>query len=290
MRALVTGAGGFIGSHLIDRLNNEGHEVVALDRKVMQDWALHIGVANLPGVDLTEWSQLMDGTIIWPDGFDYCFHLAAESRIQPSFVYPVQCCQDNLMGTVHALELSRLFKVKKFIFAGSSTADDDTSKNIYATTKYQGEMLCRSWYTCFDLDYSLARFYNVYGPRQIDEGSMATVIGIFERQYKNGEKLTVTGDGHKRRDFTHVDDIVDGLLAIAKRGVRSGYALGTGVNYSILDIARMFVDDSRIEFIPDRPGEAETTLARATWTESTIGWKAHHRLPDYIKEVKGESA
>lgn len=173
------------------------------------------------------------------------------------------------------------------VYAGSSTADDDTAKNVYATTKRSGEMLCQAWGRCFDLSVSIARFYNVYGPRQIESGELATVIGIFERQWRNGEQLTVTGDGSQRRDFTFVGDIVDGLVTIANRGSGDSkiYPLGTGVNYSLLEIARMFVDDGRIRFIPRPPGEAEVTLAKVGETMYAIGWSATQRLEEYIAEV-----
>jgi UDP-glucose 4-epimerase len=175
------------------------------------------------------------------------------------------------------------------VYAGSSTADDDVAKNVYATTKVQGEELCRAWSLCFGVKVDMARFYNVYGARQIEDGQYATVIGIFERQFRGGEKLTVTGDGSQRRDFTAVEDIVDGLVAIADRGRgdASVYGLGTGRNYSILEVARMFVPDDRIRFIPRPPGESEVTLAGAARTDSMLGWLSNRWLEDYVARVVG---
>lgn len=118
----------------------------------------------------------------------------------------------------------------------------------------------------YNVPVSIARFFNVYGKRQIGQGDMATVIGIFERQFLNGESLTVTGDGKKRRDFTHVSDIVDGLIAMSKENWHGNiFDLGTGTNHSILEVAKMF--GSKIEFIPERPGEAQTTLANVKYAK-----------------------
>lgn len=285
MHMLITGAGGFIGSYLVERCRLLGHHVVGIDRK-----------------DLTEWSHgcltadreiCLDVRGIGDLGYsigqvDWCFHLAADARIQPSFEMPVEYVSNNILSTTAVLDFCKQ-KGARVVYAGSSTADDDVTKNVYAVTKHTGETLCRTWSHCFGLSTAVARFYNVYGPRQIEDGLFATVIGIWEKQLREGRKLTVTGDGHKRRDFTAVRDIVMGLLAIAERGGHEGqvYALGTGVNYSILDVARMFVpSDDCIEFIPARPGESEVTLADVAVTEQAIGWKAEKQLPDYIRDIR----
>lgn len=171
------------------------------------------------------------------------------------------------------------------VYAGSSTADDDTQSNVYAASKHAGEELCRTWHKSFGLRVAVARFYNVYGPRQIEDGRYATVVGIFERQTRQGLPLTVTGDGLQRRDFTHVDDIVSGLLAVAESGVPDGrpYSLGSGTNHSIIEIAEMF--GGHVEFLPKRPGEAAVTLADLS-AASHLGWSPKKRIEDYIAEVK----
>jgi len=284
---LITGAGGFIGSHLVDRCCRDGHYVVGVDRKQLGDWSRGSSRYDVERcMDARDIHRLSHGSQSF-DQFDLCFHLAADARIQPSFHSPVEYCSNNIMSTVHVLDFCRQLSVR-MVYAGSSTADDDVTKNVYAASKFTGETLCRTWSRCFGLSTAIARFYNVYGARQIEEGVWATVVGIFERQWRSGEKLTVTGDGHQRRDFTHVDDIVEGLLAVSERGGASGevHGLGTGANHSVLDVARMFVDDDRIEFVPSRPGESEVTLADVARTEREIGFRAIRRLPEYVEEVK----
>jgi UDP-glucose 4-epimerase len=299
MNILITGAGGFIGSHLVEKYREEGHFVVGIDRKDPYCWSRGKAVCDLEFYldvrsifELPERCTFLEnpqnlggGTGNFSPHFDLCFHLAADARIQPSFATPVEYVANNVMGTVEVLNFCKQ-RGTRLIYAGSSTADDDVSKNVYATTKFTGEMLCKTWSRCFGLSTAVARFYNVYGSRQVEEGRDATVIGIWEKQLREGKKITITGDGHKRRDFTAVEDIVDGLFAIAERGGDHGqvYGLGTGKNYGILEAAKMFVPMDRIEFIQDRPGESEETLADVAYTAKTIGWKAIRSLEDYAKE------
>jgi UDP-glucose 4-epimerase len=282
MNILITGAGGFIGSHLVERCRVLGHYVVGIDRR--EDWLRGDFICDEElWDDVRNLGDLEKQTILQVP-FDLCFHLAADARIQPSFDDPVGYVANNVMSTVAVLAFCRKHDIR-MIYAGSSTADDDVAKNVYATTKMQGEMLCSAWSRCFGLSTAIARFYNVYGVRQVEEGRDATVIGIWERQCREGKKLTVTGDGRQRRDFTAVEDIVEGLLAIAKRGGVRGqiYALGTGKNYGLLEAARMFVPNERIEFLPKRPGESAVTRADVEKTEKDIDWKARRSLADYVK-------
>jgi len=291
MNILITGAGGFVGSHLVEKFRNEGHFVVGVDRKDPDYWSRGNAVCDLEFYldvrSIFELPSLGHSEELFSEHFDLCFHLAADARIQPSFVTPVEYVANNVMSTVEVLNFCKQHGTR-VIYAGSSTADDDVSKNVYATTKFIGEMLCKTWSRCFGLSTAIARFYNVYGSRQVEEGRDATVIGIWEKQLREGKKITVTGDGHKRRDFTAVDDIVSGLVAIALHGGDHGqvYGLGTGKNYGILEAAKMFAPMDQIEFIQDRPGESEETLADVSYTEKTIGWKATRSLEDYAKEKR----
>ncbi len=284
-RVLITGAGGFIGSHLVDRCKSLGACVLGVDRKPIEEWSRgerfcdHEIVADVSGAVLSQGNLGIT---------DYCFHLAAESRIQPSFRIPLRYVFSNVVGTARALEYCRKVGAK-LIYAGSSTADGDIRMNPYAATKLQGETLCKTWGYSFNQQTSIARFYNVYGPRQVEEGMWATVVGIFERQYRNGEPLTVSGDGKQRRDFTHVDDIVAGLVRIAEYGMGTGeiYPLGSGENHSILQVAQMFTTDSgRIQFYPRPAGEVEYTLCDFDLTLRHTGWIPTKRLEDYVAGVK----
>jgi UDP-glucose 4-epimerase len=275
MRVLVTGAGGFIGSHMVDACVRRGWDVIGLDQKWLKDWTPS---EEEPGSVYCNDVSLM----IQPD-FDLCFHLAAEARIQPSFDSPMLCVLSNIVGTARVLEKARQCG-GRVIYAGSSTADSDPRINVYAMSKLTGEELCRTWSMTFGVKTAVARFYNVYGPRQIEDGMYATVVGIFEKQKREGRPLTITGDGRQRRDFTHVADIVSGLLAIAEHGGDDGqvYSLGSGTNYSILEVAEMF--GVPVEFLPKRPGEVETTLVDTT-DAMMLGWRPTKRLEDYVREV-----
>jgi len=280
MRALVTGGGGFIGSHLVEKLHKEGHWVIGIDRKLLCDWSIGERVCDecFP-IDILDQGKIFDLDL----RFDVCFHLAADARIQPSFQNPVGYVQDNVLGTARMLELSRKAGAYSFVYAGSSTADDDVSKNVYATTKIAGEQLCRAWHRCFGLQTSVARFYNVYGERQVEEGQYATVIGIWEKQFREGKPLTVTGTGTQRRDFTAVEDIVDGLysIAITDHSLKCPtFNLGTGTNDCLLGLAQLF--GSPIEFLPRPPGEAEQTLADIEYSRMVLDWKPRRSIHEYI--------
>ena len=284
MRVLITGAGGFIGSHLVDLLVSEGHNVIGIDKKRISDWSVGQHCSNVSRVlDIRDMESLR---YFKPSfSFDVCFHLAAESRIQPSFTDPLGCIMDNVWGTANVLQFCVESKCKRIIYAGSSTADDDVSKNVYATSKFQGEQLCRTWFQCFGLTYHIARFYNVYGPRQEEEGPLATVIGIWERQYRNGEKLTITGDGTQRRDFTHVEDIVDGLYRIWVNNPDSEIlSLGTSQNHSLVELAGLFKCPTR--FIPRPPGESQITRASIS---PLLDWHAKRSIEKYINDLTSRS-
>jgi len=285
MNILITGAGGFIGSHLVDRCKADGHAVGGIDRKAEILWTRGQQECDCEIYeDCRDIHRFGDQIAV---KIDLCFHLAAYARIQPSFSDPMGYVANNIVGTANMLDFCRRRNIR-MVYAGSSTADDDVTKNVYAATKYSGEILCKTWAKCFGTDVAIARFYNAYGPRQIEDGPDATVIGIWEKQLREGKLLTVTGNGSQRRDFTHVLDIVDGLMAIAERGVGQGevYGLGCGKNYSITEAARLFAPEPYpIEFLPARPGESARTLADTQKTEDAIGWRAKHRLEDYASEV-----
>jgi len=280
MRTLITGAGGFIGSHLVDKCVRLGHYVIGLDKKSLDEWIKgkrfpHFCMPNVRVENLES----------YPVDFDLVFHLAAESRIQPSFKKPLKTVCSNVLGTAAVLTLAKC-NGASVVYAGSSTADDIPEKNVYAMSKWQGEELCRTWRQCFGTKIGIARFYNVYGERHVSIGEYATVVGIFERQYVTNQELTVTGDGSQRRDFTHVNDIVDGLIAIAENGGNGEYRLGTGRNYSILEVAKMFVNEDRIVFLPKRRGESEETCAQLENTAKRLKWEAKVSLEDYVNNFK----
>jgi len=214
--------------------------------------------------------------------FDVVYHLAADARIQPSFERPARYFQSDAMGSVEVLEYARKCQAK-IIYAGSSTAFAGEYLNPYAFAKRTGERACEMYNKVFGCSTVIARFFNVYGPRQPVTGPWATVIGLFEELKKQNKPLTVVGEGTQRRDFTHVNDIVNGLIALSYNNWQCEiFSLGTGTNYSILDLVEMF--ESEKTHLAPRPGEAKNTLADPKLAKDLLGWNSTIKLEDYIKE------
>jgi UDP-glucose 4-epimerase len=275
-KVLVTGGLGFIGYNLVKQLlETSNYEITVIDNLSSDSSSLenkHKNVTyiidDINNIDINEF-----------DNFELIFHLAALARIQPSFEDPVSYFKSNVLGTVNICELARKCNAK-IIYAASSSAYGGPKLNPYAFTKFTGEEILKMYSDLYNVSTVCARFFNVYGDRQPTEGTYATVIGIFERQYSNGESLTITGTGEQRRDFTHVEDICSGLICLSKN-THTGeiYNLGTGRNYSINEIADMF--NTNTEYIPKRPGEAETTLADITKTQK-YGYYPQKSIESYI--------
>jgi len=287
MKALVTGGAGFIGTNLIFRLLQDSHKVVSLDNystgkrenEVKNQWYKGCEYRD---VDITE-----DGILDGVGGVDVVFHLAALPRIQPSFEAPAITFEANVLGTMNILEWARKNNTP-VVYAGSSSVHGGKYKNPYTFTKWQGEELCKMYSEIYDLPTSICRFYNVYGPHHLTEGEYCTVIGIFEKQYQDNEPLTITSDGEQRRDFTHVDDIVDGLMRCSEHFTFKGeeFELGYGENFSINVIADSF--DGTKQYIDERPGEVRETLCTDKKAHELLGWKPTRNILDYIEDFKNE--
>tara|TARA_B100000131_G_scaffold322907_1_gene378691 strand:+ start:4128 stop:5021 length:894 start_codon:yes stop_codon:yes gene_type:complete len=293
MKILVTGGAGFVGTNLIKRLLDDGHKVVSLDNYSTGKEENEIDHKNVTyfNVDLRD-AVDFDFFIEKPD---LIYHLAALPRIQPSFEFPAITFEANVLGTLNLLEWVRNKEDDiPIVYAGSSSFHGGVYKNPYTFTKWQGEEVIQMYNKLFDLPMAICRFYNVYGPHQLTEGEYCTVIGIFETQYKNGEELTITGDGEQRRDFTHVYDIVDGLVKCGDALVLDTnkykvngqiFELGRGENYSINVVAQSF--DWGYTYIPKRPGEVKETLCTDTKAKELLGWNPTIDLLDYIEGVRG---
>ena len=283
MKILVTGGAGFIGTNLIKRLLSEGHEVVSLDDYETGTEDNHVdGVKYILGdIDsLTYWKG---------EEFDLCYHLAALSRIQPSFENPTECFRVNAQGSQVVAEWARLNNVK-VVYAGSSSRWHDPFQSPYATFKHMGEEVFKLYKKTYGLDAEICRFYNVYGPDEIIEGDWAAVIGIWRRQVRDGEKITIIGDGEQRRDFTHVIDIVDALYKVGTSNEKheDAWELGCGVNYSINEMFGMFKQRfSELEsmYLPDQLGNYRKTLRENEDTLDRLEWKPQDRLKDYIQSL-----
>ena len=299
MKALVTGGAGFIGTNLIKRLLKDGHEVVSVDNYSTGKRENHQEGCRYHDFDLSSPHTL--GIYVdhgsypaWRDDeYDVIYHLSALPRIQPSFDNPVKTFNSNVVTTLNILEYVRRKNEKerwankiKVVYADSSSVHGDKYINPYTFTKYNGAELCRMYSQIYELPVSICRFYNVYGPYQETEGEYCTVVGIFEKQYENGEPLTITGDGEQRRDFTHVGDIVDGLVRTGKEYFKEceEFELGTGENYSINELASWFGEDYPCDSLPFRDGETRESLCTDTNARDLLGWKPTKKLEDYIKK------
>ena len=280
MNILVTGGAGFIGTNLITRLVTEGHTVTSIDDYSTGTYENHIDGVRYRHCTVSS-LKLDKG-----DNFDIIFHLAALSRIQPSFTDPSTTFISNVHGTQNILEQARLHNIK-VVYAGSSSKWHDPYQSPYAMFKYLGEEVCKMYRQTFGTKVEIARFYNVYGPKEIVDGEMAALIGIWRDQINRGKELTIVGDGEQRRDFTHVVDIVDGLykIGMSKEKHEDAWELGTGKNYSIKDVYYMFKErytEAKSKHIPDQKGNYRVTLQKNTDTQDRLGRKPVDRLKDYI--------
>ena len=278
MKVLVTGGAGFIGTNLIKRLVKEGHKVSSIDNYDSGLESNHQLNVIYKNDDITNISRM-------PHDFDKIFHLAALSRIQPSFNNPSETFRVNALGTQKVLDFARNIGAK-VVYAGSSSRWHDPYQSPYAACKHIGEEICKTYKKTYGMDIEIARFYNVYGPGEIVEGDWAAVIGIWRRQANAHEPITIVGDGEQRRDFTHVEDIVDGLYRIGfKTEVHEdAWELGTGMNYSINEVYLMFKERFGIDFvyIPEQPGNYRKTLRENNDTVKRLNWKPTDKLRDYI--------
>jgi len=273
---LVTGGVGFIGTNLIKRLLSEGYEVVSIDN-------YSTGKKENEQEGCTYYDLDINDKELSFENIDVIFHIAALARIQPSIIRPQETIEANVNGTLNILNLARKNNIP-VIYAGSSSFHHGLYGSAYAWSKHAGEQLCKLFSEVYGLNTSICRFYNVYGPHQLEEGEYSTVLGIFERQYRNNEPLTITGEGEQRRDFTHVDDIVDGLYrCMSKEFKAEVFELGRGKNFSINEVANMFKTEKK--YIPARKGEYPTTLCDCTKAKELLGWAPIRNLEDYIKNV-----
>ena len=279
MNILITGGLGFVGLNLTKRLLEDGHKIIVIDDYSIGKFENQIeGVRYLPmNVEQIEY--------IRGDEVDLCFHLAALSRIQPSFEAPSEFFRVNVSGTEAVCEWARKWNVK-VVYSGSSSQWHDPFQSPYAMYKKLGEDVCKMYKKVFSTNIEIARFYNVYGPHEITEGKWAAVIGKWRGQIQNGEPITIVGDGEQRRDFTYVDDIVDGLIKIGfgTEMHEDAWELGTGFNYSLNEVAQLFVDKfgCEIERIPNQSGNYRETKRENNDALDRLEWNPKDTLKQYI--------
>jgi UDP-glucose 4-epimerase len=281
-KILVTGGVGFIGLNLIIKLIEYGYHVTSLDNYSTGNKLNEIEGVNYLDLDIEEIINIRE------NDFDFCFHLAAQSRVQPSFDDPKESLRVNVNGTMKVMEWAKKNNIK-VIYAGSSSKHHDPSDSPYAMTKFLGEEICKLYKKSFNVNVEIARFYNVYGPHEPLDEKFGNVIGIWQVKVNKNLPLPIVGDGNQKRDFTHVSDIVDGLLKISNSEIKhdDAWEIGTGVNYSINELYEMFNEKFKIKSvsIPDQRGNYRETLRVNDDLIKLLNWKPKDRLKDHINNL-----
>ena len=279
---LVTGGAGFIGSRLCARLANHGHRVISLD-----NYFVGTRGNEVPGVDYRE-AHTRDIADAVPESPDIVYHLGEYSRVEASLAEPDVVWDLNVRGTFHVLEYWRA-KRPKLVYAGSSTKFADgglgRDQSPYAFTKATNSELVRNYGEWYGLPFAITYFYNVFGPGE-RAGTYGTLIEIFRQKLLAGEPLPVTSPGTQQRIFTHVDDIIDGLLLIGEKGEGDEFGLGASDSHSILEIAEMF----RAPVVMQPEARGNRMAAKLDVSKSNaLGWAASKTVADYIAEIVAET-
>ena len=294
MKALITGGSGFIGSHLADLLINLEHQVVVIDN--LSNGRVN-NIKHLIGnksfdfykLDITKFEDIKP---IFKD-IDWVFHLAGMSDIVPSIEKPKDYYDCNVTGTFNVLEASRTAKVKKIVYAASSssygipdTYPTDETADIrpqypYALTKHMGEELVMHWSKTYNIPAVSLRLFNVYGPRSRTTGAYGAVFGVFLSQKIHNKPYTVVSDGEQTRDFTYVNDVAAAFLKAAESQL-TGIPLNVGSDnhYSVNKLVELLGGD--VVYIPKRPGEPDCTYADASQIHNKLNWKAKVSFEDGV--------
>jgi UDP-glucose 4-epimerase len=280
---LVTGGAGMIGSQLIELLLPK-YRVVSLDNYFIGRKENHV-----PGAEYIEGHTKDIQSLLSNEHPAIIFHLGEYSRVEQSFADVELVWQSNVEGTFRVLEYWHKRNCK-LVYAGSSTKFADgglgRDQSPYAWMKASNTELVRNYGAWFNLPYAITYFYNAYGPRELSEGPYASVMGIFKTQFKKGEPITVRAPGTQKRNFTHVEDLARGLLAVGEKGEGDEYGLGSHESYSVLELAKMFTDN--INMLPERPGNRMESLIDTTRVEHEFGWKAEHSVREYVESLKAQ--
>tara|TARA_A100001011_G_scaffold341771_1_gene374835 strand:- start:245 stop:1099 length:855 start_codon:yes stop_codon:yes gene_type:complete len=281
-KILVTGGVGFIGSNLLVKLKKLNYQLYSLDNYSSGTKKNEIEGVIYINEDITQIANLKND-------FEFCFHLAAQSRVQPSFDNPEESFRVNVLGTLKVMEWSRTNNTK-VIYAGSSSKHHIPSDSPYAMYKYLGEEVCKLYRKSYNVNVETARFYNVYGPGENVDEIFGNVIGIWRSKIIKGEPLPIVGDGEQKRDFVHVYDIVEGLKKIAFSDLHhdDAWELGTGISYSINNLFQFFKERFNVNHISisDQPGNYRKTLRENDDTLKLLNWSPKDRLEEHINNIK----
>lgn len=308
--ALVTGGGGFIGSHLVSTLANNGYQVYSIDNYVSTGGRLLPDRKNKAAryikCDIRDFKLLRAHMFrIKPD---VIFHTAALARIQPSIKDSVSYEEVNSGGTLKLLLAARDAGVRRIVYSASSSAyggnpiplrEDMTPDplNPYAKTKLDGEQWMKIFSTLYGIETVSLRYFNVYGRGNIFNGPYTTVITLFLHNLKNGHPMEIVGDGKQTRDYTHVDDVVAAnLLAAMSKKVGNGEVInvGFGKRFSVNTVAELvggealpaLVGSGKAKFVPARTGESRDTLADNKKAKRLLGWRPKVYLPKGIMDLR----
>ncbi len=283
MKILVTGGCGFVGSHLVKKLTQKygAANIFVIDNNFMQR-----EISFVDGVTYYNQNSWEINSIEFPVVFDVIYHLGEYSRIVPSFKDIEYVTKSNMHGTAEVLNYCIRNKTKLIYSASSSkfgNNGEDENLSPYSWCKAKIVELIKNYHRWFGLQYEIAYFYNVYGEGELEEGDYATVIGIFKKQFQLGKLLTIVSPGIQERIFTHIEDIVDGLLLISNANKNKEYHLSSNQKYSIIEVAKMF--GNGYTMLPERPGERQVALIPSNHNIEKLGWKAKRDLRSYIELV-----
>jgi UDP-glucose 4-epimerase len=286
MNTLITGGAGFIGSHLVDLLLSKGHSVKVID---------NLRSSRMKNLELAQKNpkfEFIQGDIRHPkeldgifNGIDWVFHLAALADIVPSIENPRDYFETNVDGTFNVLEACRKAKVKKVLYAASSSCygipkeypTQETASIApqypYALTKYMGEQLLLHWAQVYQLPAIALRLFNVFGPRSRTSGTYGAVFGVFLAQKLHGKSYTVVGDGMQSRDFTYVEDVANAFYSAAQSNITNDvFNVGSSNHYNINRLVELL--GGPVTYIPKRPGEPDCTFADISKVKRSLGWEA----------------
>ena len=282
-KIIVTGGAGFVGSHLCESLSEDkNNDVYSIDNYFTGSEDNHVkNVTYIRG----DTRDIDDFIKFKPD---IIFHLGEYSRVEQSFDDVNIVYEYNKIGTFAVLELARKHGCK-IIYAGSSTKFGDgglgRSASPYAWTKATNTELVINYGNWFKIPYAITYFYNVYGGREIKSGKYSTLIAIFKEQMRKGKDLTVVSPGNQKRNFTHIDDIVNGLIIVAENGYGDDFGIGSPDEYSILDVANLF--KGTIKMLPERRGNRMVADVITSKTES-LGWSPKGCIKSYIEKSRSK--
>lgn len=293
-KIIVTGGCGFIGSHLVDRLVDMGHEVIVFDDESSGNRPYHNESSQRYLFDIT--ADFLPNCPVLKDT-DVIFHLAAKTQVQYSIDEPVETYKTNHTGTLSILEAARKNNIRRVILSSTAAIYGDNDPphserheqrclSPYAFSKYSAENLCKMYNDVYGVETISLRYFNVYGDRMPMGGSYSPVISKFLQQRDNNEPLTITGDGKQQRDFVHVSDVVSANIHAMQtdndRCFGNVFNVGSGVSYSISEIASLI--SPNIDYINAREGEVKDSLADINKTKAMLRWKPRIELDQWIKE------